>query len=51
MADVRLHRIDRFIEERRAETRLPGCGPALAADGQQVYARGYGIRDLERAGQ
>ncbi|MDR7555847.1 MAG: serine hydrolase [Armatimonadota bacterium] len=48
MTDVPLDQLDRFIQQRLAETHLPGLSLALVAGGRLVYARGYGFRDLER---
>jgi len=40
--------LERFIQEKMAETLLPGVALALLQDGRIVYTRGFGARDLER---
>lgn len=38
---------DGFIEERRTAKRIPGIGLAVAVNGREVRARGFGMRDVE----
>ncbi len=41
--------IDQFILDRMSEGRLPGLSLAIVKDGEVIYARGYGFRDVESA--
>lgn len=40
--------LERFIQEKMAETGLPGLSVALVRDGEVAWNRGFGFRDLER---
>ncbi|MDQ7844596.1 MAG: serine hydrolase domain-containing protein, partial [Armatimonadota bacterium] len=40
--------LEQFIQEKMAETHLPGLSIALVERGETVYARGFGFRDGER---
>ncbi len=40
--------LEEFILEKMGETRLPGLSLALLRDGEVVYRRGLGLRDIER---
>lgn len=40
--------LEEFVFEKMTETRLPGLSLALVQDGEVVYSRGFGFRDLER---
>lgn len=41
-------RFERFIFDRMAATNLPGLSAALVRDGDIVWSRGFGLRDLEQ---
>ena len=41
---ARLGELDRFIDEARALTRVPGAAVAVVQDGKVVMAKGYGVR-------
>lgn len=41
-------RLEDFVLEKMGETRLPGLSLALIQDGEVVYRRGFGFRDLEQ---
>ena len=43
------HKIDGFILEKISEGRLPGLSLAVVKDGEVVYSRGYGFRDVSGA--
>ncbi|MCP4660448.1 MAG: serine hydrolase [bacterium] len=40
--------IDAFVDQAIADWNAPGCGLAVVSGGEVVYARGFGLRDLER---
>lgn len=40
--------LEEFVRERMQRTRLPGVSLALVKEGEVVFARGFGFRDLER---
>ena len=46
--EARLEQLESFIVEKMAETRIPGLSIALFKDGEVVYQRGFGFRDIER---
>lgn len=39
--------LDGFMEQALAEWKVPGAAVAVVRDGRTVYARGFGLRDLE----
>ena len=39
--------LDRFIEERMEELRIPGLAVAIASNGRIIVARGYGVADVQ----
>ena len=41
-------KLDSFILEKMSSTRLPSVAISLVKDGEVVYSRAYGFRDLER---
>ncbi len=41
-------RLDSFVLEKMSQTRIPGISLAVVRDGEVVYARGYGFKDIER---
>ncbi len=41
-------RLEAFIFDRMSESKLPGLSAALVRDGQVIWARGFGFRDVER---
>jgi CubicO group peptidase (beta-lactamase class C family) len=41
-------KLEAFIQERMAETKLPGLSIALVKGDEVIWARGFGFRDLER---
>lgn len=42
-----LDQIDSVVARIQQESRVPGVAVAIVADGQVIFARGYGYRDLE----
>jgi len=40
--------LERFVQEKMGETGLPGLSLALVRQGEVVWSRGFGFRDLER---
>ncbi len=42
-----LSKLEEFIQEKMAKTKLPGLSIALVSGGEVVYARGFGFRDVE----
>ena len=46
-SDQRTKEIDRIIEARLVETRVPGAAVVLVEDGRVVHARGFGLADVE----
>lgn len=46
-SDQRIQEIDRIIEARLVETRIPGAAIVLVEDGGVVHARGFGLADIE----
>ena len=46
-SDQRTKEIDRIIEARLVETRIPGAAVVLVEDGRVVHARGFGLADVE----
>ncbi|AGA28586.1 serine hydrolase domain-containing protein [Singulisphaera acidiphila] len=47
IADVRLASFDRLMTKFLTENKLPGASLAVARNGQLVYARGFGLGDVE----
>ena len=41
-------KLEEFILNRMRESRLPGLSIGLIKDGELVYSRGFGFRDIER---
>jgi len=41
-------RLEEFILNRMRESRLPGLSIGLIKNGELVYSRGFGFRDIER---
>ncbi len=41
--------LEDFVLEKMADTRLPAVSLALIKDGQSVYSRGFGLRDVDRS--
>ncbi|MCS7187411.1 MAG: serine hydrolase [Armatimonadota bacterium] len=40
-------RLEAYVFEKMSKTKLPGLSMAIVKDGEVVYARGFGFRDLE----
>ena len=47
-ADSRLDGFDPWVESVMAEWKVPGLGVAIVEDGEIVYAKGYGWRNVEQ---
>lgn len=47
VADTRLESFDRLMTEFLTENKLPGASLAVARNGRLVYARGFGVGDIE----
>ncbi|SIN69555.1 CubicO group peptidase, beta-lactamase class C family [Singulisphaera sp. GP187] len=47
IADARLESFDRLMTEFLTENKLPGAALAVARNGRLVYARGFGLSDVE----
>ena len=47
-ADPRLDGFDEWVESVMAEWKVPGLGVAIVEDGEIVYAKGYGWRNVEQ---
>ncbi len=43
-----LEDIEEFILSKIRESRLPGLSIGIIKDGELIYARGFGFRDIER---
>ncbi len=43
-----LEGLDAFIAEQMKEWKVPGLGLAIVKDGQVIYAKGYGLRDVKK---
>ncbi len=41
-------KLDSFVLEKISQTRIPGVSLAIVKDGEVIYARGYGFKDVER---
>ena len=46
--DERLHGFDQWVESVMAEWKVPGLGVAIVEDGETVFAKGYGWRNVEQ---
>ena len=46
--DPRLDGFDQYIESVMAEWKVPGLGVAIVEDGETVFAKGYGWRNVEQ---
>src|SRR5687768_6996149 len=42
-------KLESFVFDKMASSRLPGLSLALVRDGQVVYARGFGLADIEKS--
>src|SRR5689334_11510667 len=49
MQSKNIQDLESFILDKMSATRLPGLSIALVKDGDVVYARGFGLADIERA--
>jgi len=47
MSELDVFRLERFILDKMSETKLPGLSISVVADGDLVYSRGFGFRDVE----
>ncbi|WP_406699158.1 serine hydrolase domain-containing protein [Singulisphaera sp. Ch08] len=47
IADVRLESFDRLMTKFLTENKLPGASLAVARNGRLIYARGFGLSDVE----
>ncbi|MDK2870648.1 MAG: hypothetical protein PWP39_1883 [Pyrococcus sp.] len=45
--EEKLMQFEKFVVEKMSESRMPGISVALIKDGEVVYSRGFGFRDLE----
>ena len=50
-ADAQTAALDAYIEKAMADWKLPGLSIAVVKDGQTVYLKGFGLRELERPGR
>lgn len=46
--DERLREIDAYAEKARQDWGLPGMAIAIVKDGKTVFAKGYGVRDINK---
>lgn len=47
VGEIDLKELDKYIENARSEWQIPGMAVAIVKDGEIVFAKGYGMRNLE----